>query len=346
MIEAVFRHNSVRRLFFPLRSSRSCLIEVRTDGARAWQPSGDRHVSSGESYYRFEQSDGCLIITLLPELNDKQWADIEKVGTEIVDRLSTAQSPKFIVDLTPLSYMGSAMVALIVRLYKAVNGRSGQMVVVNQHELVFEVLKLAGLTKLWTIVENRDKAYAALGVKRRSVSARESGGGGGGGNGLLVAGIIGTLGAIIGLALQFSPQQLVTHKIALLIDVGFAALGMIVGTILLVNQTGARRNVGIALLAICLIAVLGGIVVSPEQSAPASKENKTTTSTSSASTTVAAASTPKTTASPATDPPKPPADSKTVTTAKPAAGTKTAAAGLPRGPMGAVQPPSDKDKGK
>jgi anti-anti-sigma factor len=221
-------------------------------------------VSSGESYYRLETTDGCLIITLLPELNDKQWADIEKVGSEIVDRLSNAQSPRFIVDLTPLSYMGSAMVALIVRLYKSVNGRKGQMVVVNQHELVFEVLKLAGLTKLWTIVDTRDKAFATLGVKRRAAPAEGSVGNGG--NSILVAGIIGTLGAIVGLALQFAPHPVVSHKIALLIDVGFAALGIIVGTMMLVNQTGARRNVGIALLAICLIAVLGGIVVSPEQS--------------------------------------------------------------------------------
>lgn len=301
-----------------------------------------RHVSSGESYYRFEQSDGCWIITLLPELNDKQWADIEKVGTEIVDRLSAAQSPRFIVDLTPLSYMGSAMVALIVRLYKAVNGRSGQMVVVNQHELVFEVLKLAGLTKLWTIVENRDKAYAALGVKRRSVSARESGGGGGG-NGLLVAGIIGTLGAIIGLALQFSPQPLVAHKTALLIDVGFAALGMIVGTMLLVNQTGARRNVGIAFLAICLIAVLGGIVVSPEQSsAPAAKDGKATSSLTS-STNVAATNTPK--ASATTDPPKAAPDTKTVADQKPAAGAKTTATISPKAAIG-IGSTKGKDKGK
>jgi anti-anti-sigma factor len=203
-----------------------------------------------------------LIVTLLPELNDKQWADIERVGTEIVDRLSNAQSPRFIVDLTPLSYMGSAMVALIVRLYKTVNGRNGQMVVVNQHELVQEVLKLAGLTKLWTIVENRDKAFAALGVKRRAVSAEGSPAEGG--NALLLAGIIGAVGAVIGLALQFSSQPLVSRKVALLIDVGFAALGMVVGTMMLVNQTGARRNVGIALLAICLIVVLGGIAFSPE----------------------------------------------------------------------------------
>ena len=244
-------------------------------------------MSSGESYYRFETSDGCLIITLLPELNDKQWADIEKVGTEIVDRLSTAQSPRFIVDLTLLSYMGSAMVALIVRLYKAVNGRNGQMVVVNQHELVFEVLKLAGLTKLWTIVENRDKAFAALGIKRRAASAEGSTSNGG--NGVLVAGVIGTLGAIVGLALQFSRQDLVSHKVALLIDVGFAALGMIVGTMMLVNQTGARRNVGIAFLAICLIAVLGGIVVSPDQSTAPSHPKGASSSTVPTPVTTAAA---------------------------------------------------------
>jgi anti-anti-sigma factor len=222
-------------------------------------------VSAGESYYRFESADGCLIITLLPVLNDKQWADIEKVGTEIVERLSAAQSPRFIVDLTPLSYMGSAMVALIVRLYKAVNGRNGQMVVVNQHELVFEVLKLAGLTKLWTIVKNRDEAYATLGVRRRAASVE--GAAGNGGNGILIAGVLGTVGAIVGLALLFAPHPPVPHKVALLIDVGFAALGMIVGTMMLVNQSGTRRNVGIVFLAICVIAVLGGIVVSPDQSA-------------------------------------------------------------------------------
>jgi anti-anti-sigma factor len=221
-------------------------------------------VAAGESYYRYETADGCLIATLLPELNDKQWADIEKVGTEIVDRLSSAQSPRFIVDLTPLSYMGSAMVALIVRLYKTVNGRGGQMVVVNQHELVLEVLKLAGLTKLWTIVDNRDKAFAALGVKRRS--AASEGSAAEGSNAVLLAGIIGTVGAILGLGLQFSSQGLVPRKVAVFIEFACAALGMVVGTMILVNQTGTRRNVGIALLAICLIVVLGGIVAGPDQS--------------------------------------------------------------------------------
>jgi anti-anti-sigma factor len=222
-------------------------------------------VSAGETYYRFESLNGCLTITLLPELNDKQWADIERVGTEIVDRISAAPSPKVLVDLTPLSYMGSAMVALIVRLYKTVNSRGGKMAVVNQHELVFEVLKLAGLTKLWTIVPNRQEAYTSLGIK---ASAPSSTGGGlqTGGMGLVAAGVIGTVGTLVGLALQFSSSPMVPQKIALLIEIAFAFVGLGAGMFLL-NQAGSRRNLGIAFLAICVLAVLGGIVAAPQEAA-------------------------------------------------------------------------------
>ncbi|HEV3299911.1 MAG TPA: STAS domain-containing protein [Planctomycetaceae bacterium] len=222
-------------------------------------------MSAGETYYRFESLNGCLTITLLPELNDKQWADIERVGTEIVDRISAAPSPKVLVDLTPLSYMGSAMVALIVRLYKTVNSRGGKMAVVNQHELVFEVLKLAGLTKLWTIVPNRQEAYTSLGIK---ASAPSSTGGGlqTGGMGLVAAGVIGTVGTLVGLALQFSSSPMVPQKIALLIEIAFAFVGLGAGMFLL-NQAGSRRNLGIAFLAICVLAVLGGIVAAPQEAA-------------------------------------------------------------------------------
>jgi anti-anti-sigma factor len=222
-------------------------------------------VSAGETYYRFESLNGCLTITLLPELNDKQWADIERVGTEIVDRISAAPSPKVLVDLTPLSYMGSAMVALIVRLYKTVNSRGGKMVVVNQHELVFEVLKLAGLTKLWTIVPNRQEAYSSLGIK---ASAPSSTGGGlqTGGMGLVAAGVIGTVGTLVGLALQFAPSQPMPPKYAMFIEIAFAFLGLGAGMFLL-NQAGNRRNLGIAFLAICVLAVLGGIVAAPQEAA-------------------------------------------------------------------------------
>jgi anti-anti-sigma factor len=274
-------------------------------------------VSAGETYYRYESLNGCLTITLLPELNDKQWADIERVGTEIVDRIGAAPSPKVLVDLTPLSYMGSAMVALIVRLYKTVNSRNGKMVVVNQHELVFEVLKLAGLTKLWTIVANRDEAYSSLGIKASAVS---SGGGGGfqtGGMGIVAAGAIGTFGTLVGLALQFAPNPPLPGRVSLLIEIAFAFLGLGAGMFLL-NQAGNRRNLGIAFLAICVLAVLGGIVAAPQDASakPAAAGTKTTSA--------AAESKPAETPKPSVA--ATPAPTTPVAAAAPAAATKKSAA--------------------
>lgn len=217
-----------------------------------------------ESPYRFEQTDRCSVIALLPELNEAQWADIEKVGNDLLARLNSAPSPTFLVDLSDLNYMGSAMVALIVRLWKAAKERKGDMVVVNRHELVFEVLKLAGLTKLWTIVDSREKGFAELGVSSRVFSSGPQAG-----PGLLVMGIIAVVGAIAGLWLQLSSPPVGTGaKLAKAIEFGFAALGLVAGTMMLVREgSQMRKNIGIFVLVACVAIVLAGILMAPDGAA-------------------------------------------------------------------------------
>ena len=94
---------------------------------------------------RFEQDGNLLVITLLPELAEVPWADVEEIGTSLEGRVRDRDKPQVIVDLTPLAHMGSGMVALVVRIWKAAQQQGGKMAVVNDHELVLEVLKLAGL---------------------------------------------------------------------------------------------------------------------------------------------------------------------------------------------------------
>lgn len=219
-----------------------------------------------ESPYRFEQADGCSVISLLPELNEAQWSDIEKVGNELLSRLNSAPTPKFLVDLSALNYMGSAMVALIVRLWKAAKERGGDMVVVNRHELVFEVLKLAGLTKLWNIVDSREKGLAELGV-----SSRVFGSGPQRGPGLVILGMIGIIGAAVGLWLQLSSEPVgMGAKIAKAIEFGFAALGLVAGTMMLTREgSGARKNIGIFVLVASVAVVLAGILMDKGGNGPA-----------------------------------------------------------------------------
>src|SRR5262245_3226232 len=99
---------------------------------------------SNTATYRLEREHHHTVVTLLPGLKDAPWADIEQIGTEIIQRLQEVPAPALLVDLSPVNYMGSVQVALVVRMYKTIKERGGNIVVVTQEPLVREVLSLAG----------------------------------------------------------------------------------------------------------------------------------------------------------------------------------------------------------
>lgn len=135
-------------------------------------------MAESETPYRFEEADTYCTIVLLPELNQAPWDQIDSMGTAIVERMNarmgaSRQKPGFIVDLSALNYMGSAMVALVVRLWKASKEKGAKMAVVNSDPMVLEVLELAGLAQVWTIVDSREAAMKTLGVVEQKTTAAD-----------------------------------------------------------------------------------------------------------------------------------------------------------------------------
>lgn len=112
--------------------------------------------------YEFEEGRGFTVVAFNPSIADATWGDIEQVGTDIKERIESATPPVFLVDLTRLQYMGSSVVALIVKLWKAAGERNGGIVVINSSSVIHEVLDIAGLTRLWTIVESREEAETVI----------------------------------------------------------------------------------------------------------------------------------------------------------------------------------------
>ena len=223
-------------------------------------------MTSSETPYRFETASGYSVFAIQPELNDSQWADFEQVGNEVIEKLNAMNPPSFLVDLTELNYMGSAMVALIVRLWKSVSGRKGRMVIINTDEMVFEVLKLAGLHNVWTIVETREEGMKQLGMKPTSATP----GGGSESMGLAALGFVGVVGAVAGLVLLTSMTDVLPQKTALVIIIGSAALGLIGGTITAAKATGARQMFGIGIVVAAVVVVLAGVILMPTDGAIAS----------------------------------------------------------------------------
>lgn len=112
--------------------------------------------------YDVESRRGFSVITFEACLAECKWGDIERVGSELKNLLTSASQPFCLLDLSKLEFMGSSIVALLVRVWKTVKEQQGGMVVVNPNSMTKEVLEIAGLAKVWTICNSRPEAEQAI----------------------------------------------------------------------------------------------------------------------------------------------------------------------------------------
>lgn len=237
--------------------------------------------ASNEAPYRFEKNDSLLQLTLEPELNDVQWSEIDTLGTNVLLVLEDKQAPTMIVDLSPLSYMGSAMVALIVRLWKAVKAKNGRMAVVCPHDMVREVLVLAGLDKVWTITETREEAVKALGLKEGQAVMSSPSVATGTGSApvsvqsspadstpvvvtavLLTVSVIGIILGIVGVVLLLATPD-VPSNVSLGLAIGGAGVSFITGLICVIQSGLTARYVGIGTLVASVAVLVVGLLNKP-----------------------------------------------------------------------------------
>lgn len=234
---------------------------------------------SSQFPYRLELENRRIIIALLPELNEVPWSDIEKVGSEILEKLQNISSPNLLVDLCPLSYMGSAQVALVVRMFKAVKEKGGKMVVANQNPMVLEVLTLAGLNKVWTIVDSRERGLSMLGGGGRSSSStaqleEESSLPG-------AVAMVAVFIAALFLVIHLANPALIPARGGLIGGLACGAVAFLAG---LWAMNSGNRNVGIGVLVAAMGVLLFGVfkLVEPPASAAAPAAESTESTESSA----------------------------------------------------------------
>ncbi|MCA9068140.1 MAG: STAS domain-containing protein, partial [Planctomycetaceae bacterium] len=203
--------------------------------------------------YEFEQFPEHGVLVLKPPMNDAQWSEIEKAGDEVLHELETITTPNLIVDLSELDFIGSAMVALVVRIWKIVKTKKAQMVVVNRNPLVLEVLSIAKLNDVWTIVEFREDAMFELGISEEvKTKTRES-------KLLTVVGVVAAIGGAAALGVHKASPGLLDKLMVQILAFGLSGLGILLGMWLLFMSVGGRRAVG-ALAMIVSLAVLVGAV--------------------------------------------------------------------------------------
>jgi anti-anti-sigma factor len=205
-------------------------------------------LNSGKSF-ELEHGAGFSRLALGPELNAYHWEEIERSAAEILTGLETAKTQAVIMDLSPLDYLGSAQVALLVRIWKAIKARNGRMVVYVTAPVVKEVLSTAGLAALWQFFDTLPEAYQGLGLQidgrpRMSIAWP-------------IVGLIALAGAVAGLCASLMKSDALDARMSLVVQLTCSAVALAAGLWTVVRGTGVRRGLGIGMvLASALLAVV------------------------------------------------------------------------------------------
>ena len=232
-------------------------------------------MSSSASPYECEMVGEYAVITLSESLNSVQWKAIDDIGGELVERLEALRKPACVVDLSKLNYMGSAMVALVVRMWKSLDARGGRLVVVNRDANVLEVLNLAGLTKVWTMTDSRDEALRLIGAGRGGHSSH---GTGGDDSSAAIPAVIGLLLVLVACgALGMVLAGVMPEQRGPVVGVlfGAAGLGALLGLFAAARAAGGTQAIGIVAAVAGLVLVGYGVAGLP-QGAPAGQAGTST----------------------------------------------------------------------
>ena len=205
--------------------------------------------------YSYETATGFSVITFNTCLSESKWGDIERVGTELKAKLAEQSKPLCLLDLSKLEFMGSLVVALLVRVWKTIQERQGEMVVVNPNPITQDVLDISGLSKLWTICETRSEGEQTLTLSLPPVES---------GSPDIVVSILGWIAAGMALVVLATREPLLldagTASLVALVACGVSVFASVIGSMRAKDTWRIFSQLGV-LLAVCIaVAVIARVI--------------------------------------------------------------------------------------
>ncbi len=206
--------------------------------------------------YRLEVARSHAVLRLDPAMGKAAWGDIDRVGKEVLANVDGQKKPAWLIDLSGLEYMGSALVALVVRIWKAVQTAGGKTVVVCGQGMPQEVLRLAGLDKVWTITPTYEEGLKRLGVSPASATATPAGVDPPAASGFPLLGVLAFVGALVaaGVLAALLTNQPMKRDLVVAGLFGGGVVAAVLGLISLIRERSWGRVLG-------LLSAIAGIAV-------------------------------------------------------------------------------------
>lgn len=113
-----------------------------------------------QDFFRLESSDRVQVIELtLPQSLDS--AEFDELNESILGVVSSRKNERWVIDLSHVSYMGSAMLGLMVNLRQQVKSAGGRLVLCSMPPTLMQIFRTCCMERLFTITRTRDEAIRA-----------------------------------------------------------------------------------------------------------------------------------------------------------------------------------------
>jgi len=87
---------------------------------------------------------------------------LEQIGDEFVQRATLAAPPLVLLDMRPVSFIGSRFIEMMIRVWKLLKKRGGRLALCGLQPFCAEVLERVRVNTLCESYADREEALAAL----------------------------------------------------------------------------------------------------------------------------------------------------------------------------------------
>jgi anti-sigma B factor antagonist len=112
--------------------------------------------------FRFEQHGEIVIIVPSPAFELMDPGLIAEAAEMIAEPLRGRVLPLLLVDLSEVSYFGSAFLSLLLKCWNVAQAKGGQLVLAGVQNRARELLHITSLDMVWPIYATRQEAIEAL----------------------------------------------------------------------------------------------------------------------------------------------------------------------------------------
>jgi anti-anti-sigma factor len=119
-------------------------------------------VPGGSDGVTIERHGDVTVFVFAPPLDNIDAALVEDVADLLLGCLRGRGTPLVIFDLAALDYFGSSFIGLLLRCWKQITAKGGQVVLCCVSTRARDLLHITSLDMVWAMFETRREAIAAL----------------------------------------------------------------------------------------------------------------------------------------------------------------------------------------